>query len=107
MGFADEAKFYAGAGRGGNGCISFRREKFVPKGGPNGGDGGRGGDVWLVADPGLQSLIEFRSRIHFKTENGQSRQDSDRNRGSKGRSTAVTADWTRTGTVRSWSGGTH
>lgn len=79
MGFADEAKFYAGAGRGGNGCISFRREKFVPKGGPNGGDGGRGGDVWLVADPGLQSLIEFRSRIHFKAENGQSGQGSDRN----------------------------
>ena len=66
MGFADEAKFYAGAGRGGNGCISFRHKKFVPKSGPNGGDGGRGGDVWLVADPGLQSLIEFRSRIHLR-----------------------------------------
>ncbi len=78
MGFADEAKFYVGAGKGGNGCISFRREKFVPRGGPNGGDGGKGGDVWLVADPGLHSLIDFRFRSHFKAESGQGGQGSDK-----------------------------
>ncbi|NLZ16144.1 MAG: GTPase ObgE [Desulfobulbaceae bacterium] len=78
MGFADEAKFYVGAGKGGNGCVSFRREKFVPRGGPNGGDGGKGGDVWLVADPGVQSLIDFRFRSHFKAESGQGGQGSDK-----------------------------
>ena len=84
MGFADEAKFYVGAGRGGNGCVSFRREKFVPRGGPNGGDGGKGGDVYLVADPGLHSLIDFRFRSHFKAEPGQGGQGSDKHgRGGK------------------------
>lgn len=89
MGFADEAKFFVGAGRGGNGCVSFRREKYVPKGGPNGGDGGKGGDVWLVADPGLHSLIDFRFRTHFKAENGQGGQGSDKN-GKSGRDCLVT-----------------
>ena len=71
MGFIDEAKFFVKAGDGGNGCVSFRREKYVPKGGPNGGDGGRGGDVILRAKQSLQSLIDFRFRSHFKGERGE------------------------------------
>jgi len=71
MAFIDEAKFYVKGGDGGNGCVSFRREKYVPKGGPNGGDGGDGGDVLLVADPGRKSLIDFRYASHFKAEKGQ------------------------------------
>jgi len=78
MGFIDEAKFYVKAGDGGNGCVSFRREKYVPKGGPNGGDGGKGGDVYLVADGNLRSLIDFRYRSHFKADSGISGQGSDR-----------------------------
>ncbi|MBM9538222.1 GTPase ObgE [Desulfobulbus alkaliphilus] len=78
MGFIDEAKFYVKAGDGGKGCVSFRREKFVPKGGPNGGDGGKGGDVYLVADRNLHSLIDFRFRSHFKAESGQGGQGSDK-----------------------------
>ena len=88
MGFADEARFFVGGGRGGNGCVSFRREKYVPKGGPNGGDGGRGGDVWLVADPDQHSLIDFRFRSHFKAENGQGGQGGDKN-GRSGRDCLV------------------
>ena len=84
MGFVDEAKFFVKAGDGGNGCVSFRREKFVPKGGPNGGDGGSGGDVMLIADPGLHSLIDFRFRSHFKAEAGVGGQGSDKHgRGGK------------------------
>jgi GTPase len=84
MGFIDEAKFYVKAGDGGNGCISFRREKFVPRGGPNGGDGGKGGDVYLVADRNLHSLIDFRFRSHFKAEPGLGGQGSDKHgRGGK------------------------
>lgn len=78
MGFIDEAKFYVKAGDGGNGCVSFRREKYVPRGGPNGGDGGKGGDVYLVADGNLRSLIDFRYRSHFKADSGTSGQGSDR-----------------------------
>ncbi|MEE4241535.1 MAG: GTPase ObgE [Desulfopila sp.] len=70
MSFIDEAKFNVKAGDGGNGCISFRREKYVPKGGPDGGDGGRGGDVIIVANKNIQSLIDFRYRSHFKGERG-------------------------------------
>ncbi len=70
MAFVDEAKFFVKAGDGGNGCISFRREKFVPKGGPDGGDGGRGGSVIMVASGRLNSLIDFRFRSHFIAENG-------------------------------------
>ena len=84
MGFVDEAKFFVKAGDGGNGCVSFRREKFVPKGGPNGGDGGKGGDVYLVADRSLRSLIDFRYRSHFKADAGGGGQGSDRHgRGGK------------------------
>jgi len=71
MAFIDEAKFYVKAGDGGNGCVSFRREKYVPKGGPNGGDGGKGGDVLIRAKSSLRSLIDFRFRSHFKAERGE------------------------------------
>jgi GTP-binding protein len=70
MAFIDEAKFFVKAGDGGNGCISFRREKFVPKGGPDGGDGGRGGSVIIKASRHLHSLIDFRYRSHFLAKNG-------------------------------------
>ncbi|WP_199100429.1 Obg family GTPase CgtA [Dyella sp. ASV21] len=71
MKFVDEAIIKVQAGDGGNGCISFRREKFIPFGGPDGGDGGSGGSVWLVADEGLNTLIDFRHQRMFKAERGQ------------------------------------
>jgi GTP-binding protein len=71
MAFIDEAKFYVKGGDGGNGCVSFRREKYVPRGGPNGGDGGQGGSVYLEADARKMSLIDFRYASHFKAERGQ------------------------------------
>ncbi len=77
MQFVDEAKIRVQAGNGGNGCVSFRREKFIPFGGPDGGDGGSGGSVWLVADEGLNTLIDFRhQRVHRaqRGENGTGRQ---------------------------------
>jgi len=77
MGFVDEAKFFVKAGDGGNGCVSFRREKYVPRGGPDGGDGGKGGDVYLVADRNLNSLIDFRYHSHFKAESGTGGKGSD------------------------------
>ncbi|MFH7325520.1 GTPase ObgE [Desulfurivibrio sp. C05AmB] len=70
MSFIDEAKFLVRAGDGGNGCVSFRREKFVPKGGPDGGDGGAGGSVYLVASARLTSLLDFKYRSHFIAEKG-------------------------------------
>jgi GTP-binding protein len=70
MAFVDQAKFFVKAGDGGKGCVSFRREKFVPRGGPDGGDGGRGGSVILESSRRLQSLIDFRFRSHFKAERG-------------------------------------
>jgi GTP-binding protein len=66
----DEAKIYVKAGDGGNGCVSFRREKYIPFGGPNGGNGGKGGDVYLVVDPHLNTLISFKKRSHFKAQRG-------------------------------------
>jgi GTP-binding protein len=71
MKFLDQAKAYIRSGSGGPGCISFRREKFVEYGGPNGGDGGRGGDVWVEAVPGLNTLIDYRYQQHFKAQNGE------------------------------------
>jgi GTP-binding protein len=68
--FFDEAKIYVKAGDGGNGCVSFRREKYIPFGGPNGGNGGKGGDVYLVVDPHLNTLIHFKKRSHFKAQRG-------------------------------------
>lgn len=66
----DEARIFVKAGDGGNGVVSFRREKFVPFGGPDGGDGGRGGSVYVVADRGISTLLEFGRRRHFKAERG-------------------------------------
>ena len=68
--FFDQAKIYVKAGGGGNGCVSFRREKYIPFGGPNGGRGGKGGDVYLVVDPHLNTLINFKKRSHFKAQRG-------------------------------------
>jgi GTPase len=70
MSFIDEAKFFVKAGDGGNGCVSFRREKFVPKGGPDGGDGGNGGSVIIETSPRLYSLIDFKYRSHFLADKG-------------------------------------
>jgi GTP-binding protein len=71
MKFVDEANITVQAGNGGNGCISFRREKFIPFGGPDGGDGGYGGSVWLVADEGLNTLVDFRHQRTFKAKRGE------------------------------------
>lgn len=68
--FIDQAKVYIKAGDGGNGCLSFRREKFIPKGGPDGGDGGDGGSVIFVTDPGLLTLVDFRYRRHLRARRG-------------------------------------
>jgi GTP-binding protein len=71
MKFVDEAQIRVSAGDGGSGCVSFRREKFIPFGGPDGGDGGNGGSVWLVADEGLNTLVDFRHMRSFKAPRGQ------------------------------------
>ena len=68
--FIDEAVIQVRAGNGGHGCVSFRREKFVPKGGPDGGDGGDGGDVWLVVDPNIHTLLRFRHERFFAAGSG-------------------------------------
>src|SRR3954462_5524260 len=70
MKFLDQAKVYVRAGDGGNGAVSFRREKFIEFGGPDGGDGGRGGDVWIEAVDGLNTLIDYRYQQHFKADTG-------------------------------------
>jgi len=71
MKFVDEAKIRVEAGKGGDGCVSFRREKYIPFGGPNGGDGGDGGSVYLVTDTGLNTLADFRYHRSFKAANGE------------------------------------
>lgn len=71
MKFVDEASISVEAGKGGNGCVSFRREKFVEKGGPDGGDGGHGGSIWVKADDGVNTLIDYRYTRRYKAENGE------------------------------------
>lgn len=68
--FADEAKIFVKSGDGGNGVVAFRREKFVPRGGPSGGNGGKGGDVYLVASPHHNTLVAFTHKVHFKADRG-------------------------------------
>ena len=62
MKFVDEARIRVQAGNGGAGCVSFRREKYIPRGGPDGGDGGSGGSIYLVADASINTLVDFSSR---------------------------------------------
>lgn len=78
MKFVDEARIEVCAGRGGHGCVSFRREKYIPRGGPDGGDGGHGGSIWLEADPGLNTLVDFRHARHFRARNGEGGQGRQR-----------------------------
>ena len=69
--FIDEAKIWVKAGDGGSGCVSFRREKFIPKGGPDGGDGGRGGHVYFQSIEDLDTLLDFAGKHHWRAQNGQ------------------------------------
>jgi GTPase len=78
MKFLDEAKVYIRSGDGGNGCVAFRREKFIEYGGPNGGDGGKGGDVVAEAVDGLNTLIDYRYQQHFYAKNGGGGMGKDR-----------------------------
>ncbi len=78
MKFLDTAKIYIASGAGGNGCIGFRREKFIEFGGPNGGDGGRGGSVWVECVANLNTLIDYRYQQHFKAKSGEGGMGQDR-----------------------------
>ena len=71
MKFVDEATITVQAGKGGNGCLSFRREKFIEKGGPDGGDGGDGGSVYVIADNDLNTLVDYRYQKHYQAQNGE------------------------------------
>ena len=71
MKFVDQATIRVEAGKGGDGCLSFRREKFIAKGGPDGGDGGDGGSIYLLVDEGLNTLVDFRHKRLFRSKNGQ------------------------------------
>ncbi len=68
--FVDEVEIHVAAGKGGNGCVSFRREKYVPRGGPDGGDGGHGGSVIILARQGVDSLTALAHRKHWQAKNG-------------------------------------
>jgi len=76
--FVDEARIWVKAGDGGNGCVSFRREKYIPKGGPDGGDGGKGGSVYFHAVENLDTLIDFASKHHWRAQDGRHGSGSNR-----------------------------
>ena len=76
--FIDEAKIYVKAGDGGNGCLAFRREKYVPRGGPSGGDGGRGGDIIMVASEHANTLLRYRFNPEHKAQRGRHGEGSNR-----------------------------
>src|SRR5699024_11699738 len=76
--FVDQVNVYVKAGDGGNGLASFRREKYIPFGGPAGGDGGRGGDIIFEVDEGLHTLMDFRYKKHFKAKRGENGLSKDR-----------------------------
>ncbi|MCP3953231.1 MAG: GTPase ObgE [Desulfobacterales bacterium] len=78
MKFIDEAMITVQSGNGGSGCVSFRREKFIPRGGPNGGDGGKGGDITFITSAARRTLQQFRNKKHFRAKNGQSGQGSNK-----------------------------
>src|SRR5579864_5777555 len=78
MKFVDEAVLRVQAGHGGRGCVSFRREKFVPFGGPDGGDGGKGGDVYLIGRQGINTLADFRVERLFKARSGDAGSGNDK-----------------------------
>jgi GTPase len=88
MKFLDEAKVYIRSGDGGNGCVAFRREKFIEFGGPSGGNGGRGGDVIIEVVDGLNTLIDYRYQQHFKAQKGENGQGKDRH-GAGGKSVTL------------------
>lgn len=78
MNFIDEAKIYLKAGNGGDGAVSFHREKYIDMGGPDGGDGGRGGSIYIESNSHLNTLVNFRYKQHFKAENGENGKGSNR-----------------------------
>lgn len=88
MQFIDEVEIFVRSGRGGDGCVSFRREKYVPKGGPDGGDGGDGGDVIIRVNPQLSTLVELAGRHHWIAGNGRPGEGANRS-GKRGRDTVI------------------
>ncbi|MDQ7054442.1 MAG: GTPase ObgE [candidate division KSB1 bacterium] len=86
--FVDRAKIFVASGHGGSGCVSFRREKYLPKGGPDGGDGGDGGSVIIAGDPHMRSLLDFKGGKHFRAQRGEHGKGANRH-GRKGRDVII------------------
>ncbi len=86
--FVDRAKIFVASGHGGSGCVSFRREKFLPKGGPDGGDGGDGGSVIIAGDPHMRSLLDFKGGKHFRAQRGEHGKGANRH-GRKGKDVII------------------